>query len=117
MRFAVRHFVFSPQSRSFGDSMSPYPLAWILCLHKNRTIEDTVVPLQFPICDARTGKTTRDLLVTKGTPVYLGLSAANRSTSIWGPDAAQFKPERWINKLGQESTFENTRLPGIYSNM
>jgi len=79
-------------------------------------MEDTVVPLQFPIRD-HTGAVTHELPITKGTAVYIGLAAANRSTALWGPDATEFKPERWFGKLGHENTADNTKLPGIYSNM
>jgi hypothetical protein len=80
-------------------------------------MEDIVVPLQFPIRD-QNGLLTRELLVSQGTSVYLGLAAANRSTAIWGPDAVEFKPERWFGKLGNEGIADNTnKLPGIYSNM
>ncbi|KAF5368275.1 hypothetical protein D9615_010373 [Tricholomella constricta] len=87
-----------------------------------QTIEDTVVPLQYPIRDEATGKVTNELLITKGTAVYLGLAAANRSTAIWGADAGEFRPERWMGKAGHDlasATAEGkgTRLPGLYSNM
>lgn len=74
------------------------------------------MPLQFPIRD-QNGAMTREVLVSKGTSVYLGLAAANRSTAIWGPDAVEFKPERWLGKGGNEGITDNTKLPGIYSNM
>jgi cytochrome P450 len=76
-------------------------------------MEDTVVPLQFSIRD-NTGAMIHELPIAKGTAVYLGLAAANRSTAIWGPDATEYKPERWLDK---EGTADNTKLPGIYSNM
>ncbi|KAF5368263.1 hypothetical protein D9615_010366 [Tricholomella constricta] len=87
-----------------------------------QTIEDTIVPLQYPIRDKTTGKVTNELLITKGTAVYLGLAAANRSTAIWGADAGEFKPERWMGKAGHELASvtaggKGTRLPGLYSNM
>ncbi|KAF8225656.1 cytochrome P450 [Tricholoma matsutake] len=82
-----------------------------------QTMEDTIVPLQFPVRD-NTGALIRELPIAKGTAVYLGLAAANRSNTIWGPDATEYKPERWLGKLGREGTTDNnTRLPGIYSNM
>ncbi|KAG6909911.1 hypothetical protein DXG01_014431 [Tephrocybe rancida] len=83
-----------------------------------QTMRDTVVPLQFPIFDPTTGTQLRSMLITKGTPVYLGLAAANRSREIWGPDASEFKPERWMGKDGHELiTNEGARLPGLYSNI
>ncbi|TRM57261.1 cytochrome P450 [Schizophyllum amplum] len=81
------------------------------------TYEDSVVPLQFPIRDPATGAETRELLITKGTPVYIGMGAANRSTTIWGADAAELKPERWMEKSIDESTPNGVKMPGIYSNI
>ncbi|KAG6917703.1 hypothetical protein DXG01_001475 [Tephrocybe rancida] len=82
-----------------------------------QTMEDTVVPLHYPII-ATDGTRLRSLLITKGTTVYLGLAAANRSQAIWGPDADNFKPERWMGKRAYELiTNEGVRLPGSYSNM
>jgi cytochrome P450 len=52
------------------------------------------------------------MLIQQGTAVYLGLAAANRSTAVWGPDASEFKPERWLNRTQTES-----KLPGAYSGM
>ncbi|KAG6831064.1 hypothetical protein H0H92_012987 [Tricholoma furcatifolium] len=82
------------------------------------TMDDTVVPLRYPILDPVTKIETRSLLITKGTPVYLGLAAVNRSKEVWGPDASEFKPERWMRKNGREMMAnEAARLPGLYSNM
>ncbi|GAB9475629.1 Cytochrome p450 [Globisporangium polare] len=36
--------------------------------------------------------------VPKGTRVTLALYAASRRTEIWGDDALEFKPERWIDQ-------------------
>ncbi|KAF8880306.1 cytochrome P450 [Infundibulicybe gibba] len=90
---------------------SPVTFVW------RQTIEDTTIPLQFPVRDPHSGTETRDLFIAKGTPVYLGLSAANRSTAIWGPDASEFKPERWLGKDASPGNPDKIKLPGIYSNM
>jgi cytochrome P450 len=71
-----------------------------------------MVPLTYPIRSTITGEEIKELLIQQGTAVYLGLSAANRSTAIWGPDASEFKPERWLNRSQTES-----KLPGAYSGM
>ncbi|KAJ6511636.1 cytochrome P450 [Mycena vulgaris] len=85
---------------------SPVTFVW------RQTKKDVVVPLTYPIRSEITGEETTELLIEEGTAVYLGLSAANRSTAIWGPDAAEFKPERWLNRSQNES-----KLPGAYSGM
>ncbi|KAJ7148550.1 cytochrome P450 [Mycena crocata] len=85
---------------------SPVTFVW------RQTKKDVMIPLTYPIKSTITGEETSELLIEEGTAVYLGLSAANRSTAIWGPDAAEFKPDRWLNRVQNES-----RLPGAYSGM
>lgn len=80
-------------------------------------MQDTVLPLQFPVKDVQTGKEIREIFVQKGTSVYIGLGATNRSTALWGEDAAEFKPERWMGHHAHESTVEQIKTPGIFSNM
>ncbi|KAF7356081.1 hypothetical protein MVEN_00938000 [Mycena venus] len=85
---------------------SPVTFVW------RQTTKDVLVPLTYPIRSTNTGEEVKELLIEQGTAVYLGLSAANRSTAIWGPDAAEFKPERWLKRTQTES-----KLPGTYSGM
>lgn len=35
-------------------------------------------------------------LVPPGTEIWLPIWAVNRATALWGPDADEFRPERWI---------------------
>lgn len=35
--------------------------------------------------------------IKKGTRIMMAMYASARQTTIWGPDAAEFKPERWID--------------------
>ena len=51
----------------------------MLILDIHWTYGDAVLPLQFPIVNPRTGAGTGGLLITKGTSVYVGMSAANTS--------------------------------------
>ncbi|KIJ93902.1 hypothetical protein K443DRAFT_134918 [Laccaria amethystina LaAM-08-1] len=76
-----------------------------------RTKEDTVVPLHFPIRDPSTGAVTNELFITKGTHIYVGLVAANRSKAIWGPDVHEL-----IGKAVLEATKDSVKMPGIFSN-
>ncbi|THU94004.1 cytochrome P450 [Dendrothele bispora CBS 962.96] len=89
---------------------SPVTFVW------RDTTEDCVVPLQFPI-QGPDGSEVKELLITKGTPVYIGLSASNRSRAIWGPDVGEMKPERWMGKGLLESTGNGVKMPGIFSNI
>ncbi|KAK9463616.1 cytochrome P450 [Lipomyces oligophaga] len=38
-----------------------------------------------------------DLLIRKGTSIFVPIAPMNRLPSIWGPDADQFNPDRWNN--------------------
>ena len=56
---------------------------------------DDVIPLSRPIMDA-SGRTVDHVAVSRGALVAVPIAAVNRSPSFWGPDAAAFRPERWL---------------------
>ena len=60
------------------------------------------------------GKVITEIFVPKGTVVISANAAVNRSRSIWGADAREWKPERWLGPLPQ--TVLDSRIPGVYSN-
>jgi cytochrome P450 len=39
-----------------------------------------------------------DLCVEKGTTVWPDIIALHRDPTVWGPDALEFRPERWLQK-------------------
>jgi cytochrome P450 len=49
------------------------------------------------------------------TTVVVGIGAVNRDPVIWGGDAEEWKPERWIGKQVEQVAGE--KLPGVYSGM
>ncbi|KAF5364560.1 hypothetical protein D9757_011807 [Collybiopsis confluens] len=51
--------------------------------------------------------------VPVGTTLFVGIAGANRLESVWGQDAKEWKPERWMS--GKNPAL--IRLPGIYSGM
>ena len=53
--------------------------------------------------------------VQAGTMVVVGAAAVNRDPAIWGPDADQWIPERWLHPLPE--TVIDAYLPGVYSHM
>lgn len=61
------------------------------------------------------GKPISEVFIPKGTRVVLSLIHCNRDTLIWGPDADEWKPERWLNPL--PDSVVNTKVPGIYSHL
>jgi hypothetical protein len=43
---------------------------------------------------------TDSISIAKGTLITISGASINRSLAIWGPDAKEFKPDRWLNKDG-----------------
>ncbi|KAI0342141.1 cytochrome P450 [Trametopsis cervina] len=76
--------------------------------------QDVMMPLTEPI-RGEDGSTLTEIFVPKDTTVIIGIRACNRSKAIWGEDALEWKPERWINKLPESVTA--ARVPGVYSNL
>jgi cytochrome P450 len=61
--------------------------------------EDDVIPLSEPVC-TRSGKMTDSISIAKGSSMVISIRAINRSLAIWGPDAKEFKPDRWLTEDG-----------------
>lgn len=79
-----------------------------------RAQSDTVIPLSTPIRGIN-GDEIRELAIPEGTLVQIGIMASNRNPDIWGPDADEWKPERWIEGLPE--SVAAAHLPGIYSHL
>ena len=47
--------------------------------------------------------------------VWVNVLGLNRDKEIWGPDADEWKPERWLQPLPR--SVEDAHIPGIYSNL
>ena len=61
------------------------------------------------------GKIMHEIFVPKDTSVAVGLLASNRNKAIWGEDAEEWKPERWLSPL--PDSVGEAHVPGIYSNL
>ncbi|KDQ55381.1 hypothetical protein JAAARDRAFT_134081 [Jaapia argillacea MUCL 33604] len=53
--------------------------------------------------------------IPSGTTLFVGMAAANRSQAIWGNDAKEWKPERWLSGTEPAKMTDGLRLPGIYA--
>lgn len=83
--------------------------------HRNyRVVKDVVMPLSTPIKGVD-GKPIHEVFVPKGTDIYIASYACNRNPALWGEDAHEWKPERWLSPLPGAVT--DARIPGIYSNL
>lgn len=77
-------------------------------------MQDAVLPLSQPI-RGTDGSTIRQLAIPRGTNIIIAIMACNRSKALWGEDAYEWKPERWLRPLPE--AVEKAQVPGVYSNM
>ncbi|KAI0754321.1 cytochrome P450 [Daedaleopsis nitida] len=78
------------------------------------TRQDVVLALSQPIKGVD-GATIHHVPIPKDTTIVVGLLSSNCNKAIWGADAMEWKPERWLSPLPTSVT--DARLPGIYSNL
>ncbi|KAG8761412.1 cytochrome P450-dit2 [Ceratobasidium sp. 423] len=76
---------------------------------------DWDLPLQYPVGSKDRKTVITSIHVIKGTTLHLSLQAANKDERIWGADAGEFKPDRWLEPMPTSVT--DSRVPGIYSSM
>ncbi|EPQ53107.1 cytochrome P450 [Gloeophyllum trabeum ATCC 11539] len=81
---------------------------------ERRTVRDTVLPLSIPITGVD-GSTIDQIPLPKGSNLILSLFSLNRNKAIWGEDAYEWKPERWLKPLPPSVT--DAKIPGVYSNI
>ncbi|PSR84002.1 hypothetical protein PHLCEN_2v5553 [Hermanssonia centrifuga] len=75
---------------------------------------DIVLPLSEPI-QGVDGTPMKEILVPNGTTVIIGIRACNRNKAIWGEDALEWKPDRWLDSV--PGFVKEARVPGIYANL
>ncbi|KAF8514432.1 cytochrome P450 [Hysterangium stoloniferum] len=82
--------------------------------------KDTTLPLQYPIRTV-TGKETTLLPLRANTNIIISIIASNHNKKVWGEDASEWRPERWVtsnqefdvNNLSDSK--DNVKYPGVYS--
>ncbi|KAJ7438810.1 cytochrome P450 [Mycena galericulata] len=75
-------------------------------------VADAVLPLSTPITGTD-GAVMSSINVPKGTTIYIAIAAANHNKQIWGEDALEFRPDRWIDGKVESVT---QKMCGIYGN-
>ncbi|TFK26011.1 cytochrome P450 [Coprinopsis marcescibilis] len=93
------------------ETLRLYPPASLVV---RTTVADAILPLERPL-KCLDGKEVTELAVPRGTNIALSILASNRDPLIWGPDANEWKPERWLAPLPK--TVTDSRNPGIYSHL
>lgn len=85
------------------------------------------MPLYRPI-RSTSGELIQSIPLKKNTRVLVSIIGANRNKDVWGDDADEFKPERWLDRREKEISGDNwfiekkeemgkISLPGVYSGM
>ncbi|KAA1478305.1 cytochrome P450 [Dentipellis sp. KUC8613] len=77
------------------------------------TRADVILPVGTPLTGTD-GRTMREIPIAANTDVIISILGVNRSAAIWGADAHEWRPARWLAPL-PESVVE-ARVPGVYSN-
>ncbi|PIL32261.1 cytochrome P450 [Ganoderma sinense ZZ0214-1] len=76
--------------------------------------KDMLLPLSEPI-RMLDGSLISSLPIPKGTRLVPNMGQSNIDPALWGPDAEEWRPERWLEPLPR--AVEDARIPGVYSHM
>ncbi|KAH6909246.1 cytochrome P450 [Coprinopsis sp. MPI-PUGE-AT-0042] len=83
-------------------------------ISNRQATQDIILPLSKPL-QGTDGQLKSEILVPKGSMVFLSILGCNRSTELWGPDAGEWKPERWLGPL--PDTLLSAKVPGVSSHL
>jgi cytochrome P450 len=98
----------------FLETMRLYPPASYV---DRVALEDLVLPLAYPITGID-GTPVSQVHVQKGTVITLSLIGVNKHKGVWGDDAPEWKPDRWLSEDGEKVTaVKDERMPGISSHV
>jgi len=76
--------------------------------------QDVVLPLSSPI-KGIDGREMSEIVVPQNTNIIASILGVNRDPRLWGPDALEWKPERWISPL--PDALIEAHIPGVYSHL
>ncbi|KAI0739186.1 cytochrome P450 [Daedaleopsis nitida] len=92
------------------ETIRMYPSFYLIPRVAN---EDTVLPLSTPIT-CPNGQSINELVVPSGTLVWVNIFGLNRDKDVWGPDADEWKPERWLAPL--PPSVADAHIPNVFAN-
>ncbi|KAK7039115.1 hypothetical protein VNI00_010300 [Paramarasmius palmivorus] len=75
---------------------------------------DIILPLHKPAVGTN-GSLMKEIFIRKNTVVHVSVLNTNCNQDLWGPDATDWKPERWLQPLPASLTDAN--MPGVYSHL
>ncbi|KIY47946.1 cytochrome P450 [Fistulina hepatica ATCC 64428] len=71
---------------------------------------DDVIPLSRPIVDKR-GVQRHEIRIKRGLNIQIPIQIMNKDPDVWGDDAKEFRPDRWIVPPEGAKT-----MPGVWGN-
>ncbi|KAK7680782.1 hypothetical protein QCA50_016090 [Cerrena zonata] len=75
---------------------------------------DTIMPLSSPV-RGKDGKWMSEIHVPAGSAICVALRGCNTTKELWGEDAYEWKPERWLSPLPEAVL--NANIPGVFPNL
>ena len=79
-----------------------------------RSNRDAILPLSTPV-RCTDGSIINEIPLPAGTNINVDILNANRNPELWGPDAMEWKPERWLSSL--PPAVAEAKVPGIYAHL
>lgn len=73
-----------------------------------------MLPVSRPVVGVD-GKEMNEVFVPQGTKIFISTLASNRNAELWGPDAYEWKPDRWLSAL--PDAVVDAKIPGVYSHL
>lgn len=74
-----------------------------------------VLPVSNPVI-GKDGTSMTSIPIPKGQTIFIGIHSSNRNKAIWGEDAKEWKPERWLGD-GVPESVTAAHIPGVYANL
>ena len=73
-----------------------------------------MLPLSKPV-HGGDGTMISEVPIPKDTTVFIDIYSSNTRKALWGDDAHEWKPERWLSRL--PDAVLDAKIPGVYSNL
>ncbi|KAI0819414.1 cytochrome P450 [Trametes gibbosa] len=78
------------------------------------TTREAVLPLSTPVRGVN-GELITAVPLAKNSRIIADVLSCNLDPALWGADAAEWRPQRWMESLPKE--VEEAHLPGVYSHL
>ncbi|PCH42156.1 cytochrome P450 [Wolfiporia cocos MD-104 SS10] len=94
--------------------LAPSPAGFCSLTPSTRPTQDVVLPLSKPI-RGMDGTWMQEIPIPRGTDLFMGIWGSNRNKELWGDDAMEWKPERWLSPLPR--ALVDAPIPGVATHL